>query len=68
MKQHQIEVWVLDIVEKVEDGQPVEDSRVEFKSDWIPPEKAARRIAGHANAARGENTLWVIGLDEKRHI
>ncbi|MGK7956214.1 MAG: hypothetical protein AB4063_13345 [Crocosphaera sp.] len=25
----------------------------------------ARRIAGHANAARGENILWLIGIDEK---
>jgi hypothetical protein len=25
----------------------------------------ARRIAAHANAARGENILWVIGIDEK---
>src|SRR5262249_4597625 len=45
--------------------QPIEDSRVELKAKWPDePAKAARRIAGHANAARGEHILWLIGVDE----
>ena len=43
-----------------------EDDRVELKGEWptdIP--KAARRIAGHANASGGQSVLWVIGLDEE---
>ena len=28
------------------------------------PASAARKIAGHANAARGEPILRIIGLDE----
>jgi hypothetical protein len=61
----QIEVWCLSIVDRVLAGQPIEDARVEVKAEWPAPDKAARRIAGHANAARGEPVLWVIGLDEK---
>jgi hypothetical protein len=68
MKAHQVESWVLGIIDRVKAGQPVEDSRVELKSEWIAPEKAARRIAGHANAARGARILWIIGLDEDRGV
>mgnify|MGYP001078326649 CR=1 FL=1 len=66
MRRNDIENWALDIIERVLSQQPVEDSRVELKSEWPnEPHKAARRIAGHANAARGEPILWLIGLDEK---
>jgi len=34
-----------------------------LKRQWMPAEKAARQIAGHANAASGESILWVIGID-----
>lgn len=67
MKPHQIESWVLKIIEQVESGHPSEDSRVELKTTWIEAEKAARRIAGHANAARGAPILWIVGVDEKRN-
>lgn len=39
--------------------------RIELKRDWPPAERAARRLAGHANAARGDSILWLIGVDEK---
>jgi hypothetical protein len=68
MRKIQLENWVLDIVERVESGQPLEDFRVELKAKWIEPRKAARRIAGHANAARGEPILWIIGVDEDRGV
>ena len=65
MKNSQIERWALNVIERVEARQPIEDSRVELKAKW-PDDfaKAARRIAGHANAARGEHILWLIGVDE----
>ncbi|MBN1261349.1 MAG: ATP-binding protein, partial [Anaerolineae bacterium] len=68
MRPYQIEGWVLDIVDRVKTGQPIEDSRVELKATWIEPDRAARRIAGHANAARGAPILWVIGVDEDSGI
>jgi len=68
MRHIQIESWTLNVIERVESGQPCEDFRVELKSEWIEPHKAARRIAGHANAARGETILWLIGVDEDRGV
>ena len=66
IRAHEIENWVLEIIEQVESGQPNEDYRVELKAEWPDAKKAARRIAGHANAAHGEPILWVIGVDEKK--
>jgi len=68
MKSSEVERWVHEIVERLKAGQPLEDSRVELKSAWINAEKAARRIAGHANAARSDLILWVVGLDEKSGV
>src|SRR5262245_65218685 len=68
MRARDIEMWALSVIERVELKQPPEDSRVELKTEWIPPSKAARRIAGHANAARGEPILWLIGIDEKQGV
>ncbi len=68
MRSHEIEAWALKLVDQVRNGQPNEDSRVELKAEWPDPRKAARRIAGHANAARGVSILWLIGLDEKRGV
>jgi hypothetical protein len=60
----EIEEWVLRIVDRVRRRVRIEDARVELKGDWLDAKRAARRIAGHANAARGSTILWVIGLDE----
>lgn len=66
MKKHQIEHKVLSIIDQVMSGQPNEDFTVELKSEWPKDfNKAARLIAGHANAARGEAILWLIGVDQK---
>lgn len=62
-----LEYRVLEIVQRVIARQPIEDSLVELKSQWIEPKEAARRIAGHANAAHGEPILWLIGIDGKAH-
>ena len=65
MRRHEIESWALDIIDRARLKQPIEDSRVELKADWpTDRKKAARRIAAHANAARGEPILWIIGIDE----
>lgn len=68
MKKNEIENWALQIIDRVIKKQPVEDDRIELKSTWIDPVKAARRIAGHANAAHGEAILWLIGVDEKEGV
>lgn len=69
MKPHQIENWALDVIERTLAGSPNEDSRVELKREWpAPPNKAARQIAGHANAARGASILWLVGIDQVKGI
>jgi hypothetical protein len=65
MQSHQIEAWALNAIDRVRSGQPNDDARVELEAGWPDdPKKAARRIAGHANAARGTPILWMIGVDE----
>lgn len=65
MRKIDIEGWALKIIDQVLAGQSTEDSRVELKAKWPDPQKAARRIAAHANTAGGEPILWLIGVDEK---
>jgi len=69
MKLNQIEAWTLRVIERAAHNQLIEDARVELKAEWPNDAgKAARQIAGHANAARGEPILWLIGVDEKRGV
>lgn len=63
-----IEVRVFQIVEQLKRGQQIEDDRVELKREWILGNKAARRLAGHANTVRGEPILWIFGIDEKARV
>jgi hypothetical protein len=65
MRRTDIELWVHRVAQQVECNQHTEDSLVELKARWPSPADAARRIAAHANAARGESILWIFGLDEK---
>lgn len=66
MKKQDIEYKVLEVLERIEKGQPVEDDTVELKAEWPKDHfRAARRIAAHANSARGEPILWLIGVDER---
>ena len=67
MRPSEIENWTLKKIEQLKAGEQIEESRVELKAIWINPQEAARKIAGHANAARGEEILWVIGIDENSH-
>lgn len=64
----ELEVRVRDIVEQVQAQRLPEDDFVELKADWIEPARAARRLAAHANTARGEPILWLVGLDEKSGV
>lgn len=66
MKPIEIEVWALRVLEAAQRGAFTEDSLVELKAQWPEPMKAARQIAGHANAARGAPILWIVGVDEHK--
>jgi hypothetical protein len=67
-KKVEIEAWALRIVDQVARSEVPEDASVELKADWPEAAKAARRIAGHANAARGAEIMWIIGLNEKQGV
>ncbi len=65
MRVAELEAWTLSLADRVRAKQPLEDARVELKSDWPSGiAKTARQLAGHANAAAGESILWIIGLRE----
>lgn len=68
MRPRDIEIWAVQVLEQIDRHAPHETSLVELKADWTDPEKSARRIAGHANAARGNEILWLFGVDEKLGI
>ena len=69
MRRIELETLAIDISDRVKAGNPMEDSRVELKAEWpSDSRRAARRLAGHANASRGEPVLWIIGLDQNRGI
>lgn len=65
MRPSEIENWTLKVIEQLKAGERIEETRVEVKTIWIDPKVAARKIAGHANAARGESILWIFGIDER---
>lgn len=64
MTKQELEALVLAAVDRVLAGKKVEDSLIECKGDWPDPVKV-RQLAAHANRARGEEIVWIIGLDEK---
>lgn len=59
-----IEYRTIEVATAIAEGRSIEDDFVEVKSTWPDPDhRIARRIAGHANAARGEPFLWIFGAD-----
>ena len=67
MRRIEVGTWAIGIADRLKQGHPIEDARVELKTTWPDPKAAARQIAGHANAAQGEPILWLIGINEKSH-
>ncbi|MEV3908692.1 hypothetical protein [Streptomyces canus] len=66
MRRQQLELITIRAVEHVLSGQTHEDSLIEFKATW-PEISKVRQLAGHANSARGEDIIWIVGVDEKKH-
>jgi len=64
MRPIEIESWTLRVIAQVESKAHAEDGLVELKGEWPKPQQAARQIAAMANAARGAEMLWIIGVDE----
>lgn len=65
MNAQSVEAHVLEAIDRAKRGLKNEDARIELKREWpVDHAKAARRIAGHCNAARSPWVLWIIGLGE----
>jgi hypothetical protein len=65
MNSREIEIWALRVIKQAQANQPSEDKLSELKREWPTDyNKAARCIAGRANAAGGEPIRWLIGVDE----
>ena len=66
MAKADLEYLALQAIDVARKGNVPEDNRVELKREWpAPPPAAARRLAALANAARGEDVVIVVGIDEK---
>jgi hypothetical protein len=63
VNKQQLEALVLSAVDRIRSGRKTEDSLIECKREW-PEASKARQLAGHANSARGEEIVWIIGVDE----
>lgn len=68
MRADELEVWVRRVLRDVEAGRTVEESRVELKSRFMDPVKAAHQLAGLANSARTQHVLWIVGADDRRGV
>jgi hypothetical protein len=55
-------------LDRVHGGGPLEDAFIELKATWPEPSRAARQLAGAANAAHGERLIWIIGADESGKV
>lgn len=61
----EIEAWARSVIAVVESRSRVEDDKVELKADWPNDAlRAARQLAGCANAAHGSPILWLVGVKE----
>lgn len=58
------EAWVARVIARAKTNGPLEDALVELKATWPSPKKAARQLAGQANAAPGREVRWLIGVKE----
>jgi hypothetical protein len=70
-RQREIEYRALRVLERLAmpvepaAGPSVDDPFVALFRVWPRPSRAtARRLAAHANAARGRDLLWLVGVDE----
>lgn len=69
MNKQRLEARVLELIELVDRGRRVEDNWIELKAQWpMDHYRAARQLAGLANASRGASVLWIVGLDEERGV
>ena len=60
MRVPQIENWALGVIERVENGQPNEDARVELKAAWPEPVRARGQRHQDAPMSDRERSVWTV--------
>lgn len=64
MRAIDLEAKVITAVDRIRDGQLVENDLIECKRSW-PQENKARQLAGSLNRAGGDAVVYIIGIDDK---
>jgi hypothetical protein len=64
MRAIDLEAKVITAVDRIRDGQLVENDLIECKRSW-PQENKARQLAGSLNRAGGDPVVYIIGIDDK---
>lgn len=64
MRAIDLETRVLAAVERIRNGEKIENDLIECKRGW-PSDNKARQLAGSLNRAAGDPVIYVIGIDEK---
>lgn len=65
MRRQELELQVIECLQRIHEGLRIEGSIFEVKSTWPDAsQRTARQLAGLSNAARGEDVVWLIGVDE----
>ncbi len=62
---HELEYRALAYLDALEGGQPsslAKNHAAHFPAWPGPPRRAARLLAAHANAARGQDVMWLVGV------
>lgn len=65
MRRTQVEMWALRVLDQLSRPAGLEDQNVELKKQLPDPAEGARLIAGLCNAARGEPSMILVGVNER---
>lgn len=64
MDDDELAAWTADVISRARSQAPIEDASLELKATWPKPKRAARQLAGQANASSVERIRWLIGVSE----
>ena len=60
--------WTARVISRAMSQAPIEDASFELKATWPEPKRAARQLAGHANASRDPTLRWLVGVREDGQV
>ncbi|MDP9069245.1 MAG: hypothetical protein M3N53_12995 [Actinomycetota bacterium] len=60
--------WTTQVISRARAHGPIEDASLELKATWPEPKRAARQLAGQANASSEKLVRWLIGVGEDGEV